>query len=72
MGEIGDGVALHREVDRDGRAAQLGMGGRAWRPGVASRPSRGMFAGELEDPLIVDLVDHGSDGARIPDASSGG
>jgi hypothetical protein len=27
MGEIGDHIAIHREVDLDGRSAQLGMGG---------------------------------------------
>ena len=58
MGEVGDLVAGHLEVDRHGRAAQLGMGGGA---GVRRvQPAQpGDIAGQFEDSAVVDLVEHG-------------
>ena len=43
MGEVGDGIALHLEVDGHGRAAELGMGGRRGIGRRSSRPSRGIL-----------------------------
>ena len=58
MGEIGDGVAsISRStvtVEPHSLEWAVALASGAW-----SRPSRGMFAGQLEDPLVVDLVDHG-------------
>src|SRR5882757_5819096 len=57
MGEVGDGVAIHLEVDLDGRAAQFGVGGRA---GIRVRkpPEARNIAGQFDDPLVVDVVQH--------------
>ena len=57
MGEVGDRVALHLEVDGHGRAAELGMGGRR-RIGVAEPAQPGDIPGELKDAAVVDLVQH--------------
>ena len=51
------GVAVHLEVDRDGRAAQLGVGGGAG-VGVGQPADAGDIARQLEDPLVVDVVQH--------------
>src|SRR5690242_10983674 len=57
MREVGDGVALHLEVDLHGRAAQLGMGGGG---GIRVRqPSEARnIPGQLDDPLVIDVVQH--------------
>src|SRR3954464_13030914 len=57
MGEVGDLVALHLEVDLDGRSAQFGMGGRG---GIGVRqPSEARnIPGQFDDPLVVDVVQH--------------
>ena len=59
MGEVGDLVAVHLEVDGHGRAAQLGMGGGA---GVrrVQPPDPGDVAGQFQNSAVVDLVQHGS------------
>src|SRR5665647_896377 len=66
MGEIGDHGTVHFEVDLDGRAAQLGM-----RRGAGVRcvqPSEpGDIAGQFDDPLVVDVVQHKLE-SRLPGA----
>ncbi len=59
MGEVGNGVAVHLQIDGDGRAAKLGMGGCA---GVGRRqPAKtGDVAGQLQDAAVVDVVEHGA------------
>src|SRR6478752_3826327 len=57
MGEVGDGITLHLEVDGHGRAAELGMSGRR-RVGVAEPAQPRNIPGELKDAAIVDLVQH--------------
>ena len=57
MGEVGDDGAVHLEVDLDGRAAQLGMGrGAGVGGGQPSEP--GDIAGQFDDALVVDVVQH--------------
>src|SRR4030081_813539 len=58
MGKVGDPVALHLEIDRDGRAAQPGVGGGG---GVrVCQPAQpGDIPGQLQNAAIVDLVQHG-------------
>src|SRR5450631_487813 len=69
MGEISDPVALHLEIDRDGRAAQLGVGGGAGvRIGQPTQP--GNIPGQLQNPAIVDLVQHGLKVAVVGAAAS--
>ncbi len=58
MGEIGDGIAFHLEIDRDRRAAQLGVRGRG-RIRLRQPADPGDIAGELENSAIVDVVEHG-------------
>ena len=57
MGEVGDHGPVHLEVDLDGRAAQLGMGGGAG-VGVGEAAEPGDIAGQFDDPLVVDVVQH--------------
>src|SRR6478735_1844545 len=57
MGEVGDGVALHLEVDLHGRAAQFGMGGGGG-IGVRQSPEARNIPGQLDDPLVIDVVQH--------------
>ena len=58
MGEVGDGVAVHLEVDGDGRAAQLGMRGRRG-VGLLEPAQPGDIAGQLQNSAVVDVVQHG-------------
>ena len=57
MGEIRDDAVLHLEVDRDGRAAELGMrrrrGVRMLQPADARD-----ISGKAKNFRIVDVVDH--------------
>src|SRR6201995_4544 len=57
MGEVGDHRSLHPEVDLDGRSAQFGMRRRA---GIGPiQPSEpGDIAGQFDDPLVVDVIQH--------------
>src|SRR5690349_16590081 len=57
MGEVGDGISGHLEIDLDGRAAQLGVSGGG---GIGVRqPSEARnIPGEFDDPLVVDVVQH--------------
>ena len=57
MGEVGDDRAVHLEVDLDGRTAQFGMrGGAGVGGGQAAEP--GDIAGQFDDALVVDVVQH--------------
>src|ERR1700733_7587792 len=57
MGEIGHSVAVHFQIDGDGRTAKLRMGGGAGvRVGQPSDPRD--RPRKLYDPAIVDLVEH--------------
>src|ERR1700748_3545615 len=63
MGKVGDDGAIHLEVDLDGRPAQLGMrGGTGIRCVKPSQP--GDVAGQFDDALVVDVVQHGINGLR--------
>src|ERR1700676_2777814 len=57
MGKVRDHGSVHLEVDLDGRTAQFGMRRGA---GVGSgQPSEpGDIAGQFDDPLVVDVVQH--------------
>ena len=55
MGEIGDGIAIHLQVDGDGRAAELRMGGGAG-VGRVEAADAGDVAGEFEDTGVVDVI----------------
>src|SRR5438874_5401685 len=57
MGEVGDLVALHLEVDPDGRAAQLGVGGRGG-IGIRQPPEPRNIPSQFDDPLVIDVVQH--------------
>src|ERR1700704_2828602 len=57
MGEIGDHGAVHLEVDLDRRAAQFGMGGGAG-VGISEAAEAGDIAGQFDDALVVDVVQH--------------
>src|SRR5262249_21359191 len=58
VGEIGDLFAVHLKVNGDRRSAQLGMGGgRSIGIGEPAKP--GDIPGQFDDPLVIDLVDHG-------------
>src|SRR4029077_19932124 len=50
-------VAVHFQIDGDGRAAELGMGGGAG-VGVVEPPDPRDRPGELDDAAIIDLVEH--------------
>ena len=57
MGKIGDDRPVHFEVDLDGRAAQFGMrGGAGVGGGQPAKP--GDIAGQFDDALVVDVVQH--------------
>src|SRR5258708_39553750 len=57
MGKIGNHRPVHLEVDLDGRTAQLGMRrGAGVGGGEASEP--GYVAGQFDDALVVDVVQH--------------
>ena len=63
MGKVGDDGAIHLEVDLDGRPAQLGMrGGTGIRCVKPSQP--GDVAGQFDDALVVDVVEHRINGLR--------
>ena len=67
MGEVGDHGAVHLEVDLDGRAAQLGMrGGAGVGCGEPSQP--GDIAGQFDDALVVDVVQHKVEVSGLPAA----
>src|SRR3954454_20789224 len=57
MGEVGDGGAIHFEVDLHGRAAQFGVGGGG---GIRVRkpPEARNIPGQFNDPLVIDVVQH--------------
>ena len=57
MGEIRDGIAVHLDVDRHGRAAQLGVRGRG-RVRVRQAADSRNVSGEFENFAVVDVVDH--------------
>src|SRR5205085_11210457 len=57
MGKVGDDGTLHFEIDLDGRTAELGVGGGAG-IGVRQPPQPGDIAGQFDDALIVDVVQH--------------
>src|SRR5262249_13678841 len=57
MGEVGDGVALHLQVDRNRRAAKFGMGSRS-RVRVVDPAQSWNIPGQFEDAAVVDLVQH--------------
>ena len=59
MGKVGDDGPVHLEVDLDGGAAQLGMR-RGAGVGVGKAADPGDIAGEFDDSLVVDVVQHGS------------
>src|ERR1700687_1818455 len=69
MGEVGDPVAIHLEVDREVRAAQLGMGGSAG-IGVGKPSQPGNIPGQLQNSAVVDLVQHGFKAAIMGAAAS--
>src|SRR3981081_1664263 len=57
MGKVGDHRPVHFEVDLDGRTAELGMRrGAGVGGGEASEP--GYVAGQFDDALVVDVVQH--------------
>src|SRR4051794_29253172 len=57
MREIGDNRSVHFEVDLDRRSAQLGMRRGAGIGGV--KPAEpGDIAGQLDDALVVNVVQH--------------
>src|SRR6266516_4271249 len=57
MGEVGDRVAVHLEVDGNGRAAKLGMGGRGG-VGIVEAAEPGNIPGQFENSAVVNLVQH--------------
>src|SRR5262249_44521050 len=57
VGEVGDDGPLHLEVDLDGRAAQFRMGGGAG-VGVGEAAEARNIARQLDDPLVIDVVQH--------------
>ena len=59
VGEVGDNGPVHLEVDLDRRPAQLGVGGGTGiGSGQASEPRN--ISRQLDDFLVVDVVQHGS------------
>ena len=57
MGEIGHLVAVHLQIDGDGRAAEPRKGGRRGvRIGEPSDPRD--VAGQFNDAAIIDVVEH--------------
>ena len=58
MGEIGDHVAVHLQVDRHRRAAEPRMRRRASHPASGKPAEPRNRAGEFEDALVVDVVEH--------------
>src|ERR1700692_2999086 len=57
VGKVGDHRSVHFEVDLDGRTAQLRMcRGAGVGRGKASPP--GAVAGQFDDTLVVDVVQH--------------
>ena len=69
MGKVGDDRAVHLEVDLDGRTAQLGMrGGAGVGRGEPSEP--GYIAGQFDDALVVDVVQHKIEVSRLPAATA--
>src|SRR5262249_29406711 len=50
-------VALHLEIDGNGRAAEFGMGGRGG-VGIVEAAEPGNIPGQLENSAVVDLVQH--------------
>src|SRR5436309_6150672 len=59
MGKVGHDIALHFEVGGDRRAAQLGVRPRGRVRMVESAQARNR-GGELENPAVIDLVQHAS------------
>src|ERR1041384_6430287 len=49
--------AVHLQVDLDGGAAQLGMGGGAG-VGVGEAAEAGDIPREFDDPLVIDVIQH--------------
>jgi hypothetical protein len=65
VGEVGDLVAGHLEVDGHGRTAQLGMSRGAGVRGI--QPAQpGDIAGQFDDSAVVDLVEHALDSGPLP------
>src|SRR3977135_4629586 len=57
MGKIRNHGSVHREIDLDRRTAQFGMRrGAGIGSGEASKP--GYIAGQFDDALVVDVVQH--------------
>jgi len=58
VGKVRDRVAVHLEVDRDGRSAELGMG-RGAGVGTFKPAQPGNTPRQFQNPAVVDLVQHG-------------
>src|SRR3569623_1260002 len=65
MREVGDGDTIHLQIDLHSRAAQLGVR-RGGCIGIGQPAQTGDVAGQLDDPFVVDVVQHvmGSEGVR--------
>src|SRR5258705_1679918 len=59
MGKVGDHGAVHLEVDLDRGPAQFGMCGGAGM-GVGEAAQAGDIAGQFDNSLVVDVVQHRS------------
>jgi len=57
MGEISHRAVVHLEVDGDRRTAQFGMGG-GGRIGFFEAAEARDIAGQIEDSLVIDVVQH--------------
>ncbi len=65
MGEVRDHRSVHLEVDLDGRAAQLGVRhGAGVGVGKPSEPRD--IAGQFDDALVVDVVQHKIEASGLP------
>src|SRR5437016_3948307 len=69
MGEVADEGAFHFKVDLDRRTAELRMGGGAG-IGVGQPAQPGDIAGQFDDALVVDVVQHAGRSPGRPGASA--
>src|SRR5262245_58641492 len=65
MGEVGDDGSIHLEIDLHGRSAQLGVRAGAGM-GIGEAAQARDIAGQLNDPLVVDVVQHRSKSSVPP------